>query len=140
MKHIIIKHKAYTWTVYGSLVLYALPLLIDIIFRLFAGQHPWQGKIIDFNYIWFITILLAEWIFAHFYWGGLVNEIRINNNKINLSYLINKSYYAYVTDVKMTENDEKIYFSDDKKLNVYLFKKDLREEDYVTLKEMVQKS
>ena len=49
--------------------------------------------------------------------------------KITLNYLVNKSYYGNFADVSMTEDDEKIYFSDNKKLNVSLFKKDLREED-----------
>ena len=137
MKLITVNHKAYTWLVYVSIGIAGLPVIVSIIIRLITGNYPWNGRLIDFNGIWFIAFILLQLILSRTLWRGLVYEIRINNGKIAFNYLVNKSYYSYLADVTMTEDDKKIYFSDDKKLKVYLFKKDLREEDYVTLKEMV---
>lgn len=137
MKLITVNHKAYTWLVYVSIGIAGLPVIVSIIIRLITGNYPWNGRLIDFNEIWFIAFILLQLILSRTLWRGLVYEIRINNGKIAFSYLVNKSYYSYLADITITEDNEKIYFSDDKKLNVYLFKKDLREEDYEVLKEMM---
>ena len=136
MKLIIIKHKAYTRLVYGSYSLIFIPSIIDIIIWLITGYHPWNSLLLRLNILWFLAIEIFQLIFTRTYWRGLVYEIRLHNDKITLNYLINKSHYGYLADITITEDNEKIYFSDDKKLNVYLFKKDLREEDYGVLKEV----
>ncbi len=123
--------------VYGSYSLAFLPSIIDIITWFITGYHPWHSLLLRLNIVWFLAILIFQFIFTRTYWRGLVYEIRLNNDRITLNYLINKSYYGYLADITITEDNEKIYFSDSTNLNVYLFKKDMREEDYEVLKEVM---
>lgn len=134
-----VKHKVCQWLEIGGLALAGIPIIISIILHIFTGYHPWYHKLSIFNDVWFLLILLIIFIINRKYYRGLIYEIRVYDDRIAFTAIPNSNYYCYLNDVKMEEDDEKIYFKDDRKLNVYLFKKDLKEGDYERLKEAMQK-